>query len=126
MAVFYHPTRGAPTTTVTIAGLESYPSSRPLEKIQVRAETPGGKAIVYNLANSVQWLTLIIKNLKTADRTSLLDFIQTTVDFSSNTFDLTDDAGTQYDSCLFWIDNADFVNVINDLFEEELLIRVSP
>jgi hypothetical protein len=126
MAVFYHPTRGAPTTTLTIAFLEFTPKSRPEDKFQSRRLTPGGAAVVDDLGVSEQFLGINIRNLTPANRTSLLNFIKTTVDWASDTFDFDDDGGNQFNTVRFWFDTMDFQRRISgvELYNEEILLRV--
>ena len=107
MARFDFPNRSAPTTTVIITPLESLPSSRPVRFFQSRQMTPGGRAIVGDLAPPVQFIELVIKHLAEADKTALLNFIQNQANGAVNTFDFTDDTNVQYDACRFWFDDID-------------------
>ena len=133
MAVFYHPNRGASTTTISIGNtslnlLETRPKPRPREKFQSRDVTPGGTAIVYDLlTNAVVFITLIIRDMDSTDHTALVNFIETTVNWASDTFDLDDDRGNQFNSVRFWFDSHDFRRPRGiELFNEELQLRVDP
>lgn len=126
MATLFFPDRTSPTTTLVIPSLESYPSSRPVQKLQARGTTPGGKPLVYDLGGEIQLLVLAIRLLAAADKTSLENFIRNTLNLSSNSFDFTDDNGTEYDTCRVWQDETDFQNVTPGFFEEEILLRQDP
>jgi hypothetical protein len=124
MAVFYYPDRNTPDKTITVSNLESHPSGRQKDILQGRDVTPGGAAIVYNLGVTIQFLTLIIKNLSPTDRAAIANLIDDRTDGASNTFDFTDDDGNTYDSCRFWFDDYDFRQDNPMLYSESLLIRV--
>lgn len=133
MAVLYHPNRGASTTTIAIGNtslnlLETRPKPRPKEKFQSRDETPGGTAIVYDLlSNPIQEIVLIIRDMDSTDHTALVSFIETTVNWASDTFDFDDDRGNQFNSVRFWFNEHDFRRARGiELFNEDLLLRVDP
>ena len=126
MAIFYYPSR--PTNVLEIDFLETRPKPRPNEKFQSRDETPGGAAIVYDLlTDPVELLTLLIRDLTSANKISLVDFIEITVNWASNTFDFDDDRGNQFDGVRFWFDEHDFRRPRGiELFNEDLRLRVDP
>ncbi len=126
MAIFYFPTRGAPSDTLDIPGLESYPSSRPEEEMQSRDRTPGGTPIIYDLGPTLQFISLRITLLSAANKASLTTFIKTTVSWSSSTFDFDDDFGTEYNTCRFWFSDLDFQQRFLNRFDEDLLLAVDP
>lgn len=128
MATFYHPNRGASTTTLTIDFLETKPKPRPNEKFQSRDETPAGTAIVYDLLPAaIEFISLIIRDLSAANKASLVSYIETTVNWASDTFDFDDDRGNQFNSVRFWFDEHDFRRPRGiELFNENLRLRVDP
>lgn len=126
MAIFYYPDRSSPSTTLPIAPLESFPSSRSEDNSQSHDETPGREIISYDLGPVVGFLELNIKNLSLADKNSLIDFIKNTVNWKEKTFDFTDDQGIQYDSCRFMLARHEFVQTDVQLYAEVIEIRVDP
>lgn len=122
----YYPTKAAPSTTLTITGLESRPASRPREDMRGMRVTPGGTAIIDNLGPTVQWLELKINLLSAADKTGLVDFIENTVGWNDDTFEFDDGKGVSYQSVRFWFTEHDFQETTLDRFEEVLLLRIDP
>lgn len=126
MAVFYYPNRSAPTTTVTITHLESYPAVRIKEPLQSVDELAGGGQAVYDLGGTIEYVPLKIRSLSSANKTSLLNFIVTTCNFRANTFDFTDDQSTDYNTCRFDIDSVRFSQAFLNNFQEDILLRLGP
>jgi len=124
MAVFYFPNRTSPTATLTLSKLEAYPSARPLQKLQSRDMTPGGAPVVYDLGVTLEYVNIVIQLINDIDKASLLSFIQNTVSWSVDSFDLTDDRGVQYNTCRFWLDALQFSLESFEYSSVEILILV--
>jgi len=86
--------------------------------------TPGGAAVVYDLAPPIQFVALKIKNLSQADKNNLNNFIQNTVNWASNIFDYTDDQNNEHNGCRFWFDDLNFAQTSHQLYAEELVLAV--
>lgn len=119
MAVFNHS-----TTTLIITPLESFPSLRSKQKLQSRDETPGGDVIVYDLGEVIEFLELEIKSLSSADKDALNNFIEIVVNWTSETFDFTDDKGVQYDNVRFFFDSHNTTQTSLDSYAKNLLLRL--
>jgi len=125
MATFYYPNRTTPTTTLVISPLSSFPNVKTFEKIQTKIVTPGGTPIVYDLGLSAAlYLTVSVPLIESANRTALQNFIITTVDFATASFDFTDDLSVQYDDCLFWFDTIAFSQIKPEIHQVNFDIRV--
>lgn len=113
---------------LTISFLETRPKPRPNEKFQSRDVTPAGVAIVYDLlTDPVELLTLLIRDLTSANKIALVDFIEITVNWASDTFDFDDDRSNQFNGVRFWFDEHDFRRPRGiELFNEDLVLRVDP
>jgi len=126
MATFYFPNRGAPSTTLTIAGLEKFPSSYPKEGMQSVDETPGGEQIVYDLGPDIQRIDISMRGLSTANKNSLANFIDTIVNWRESSFDFDSDDATEYNTVRFNLNRHDFVQNPISRFNEIIELRVDP
>lgn len=128
--IFHYPTRAADPTGAagaSIAGLESYPSDRPVEKPQSRGFTGGNAPLSEDLGAAIFWLELKIENLSGANKTALFTFINTTANWSASSFDITDHNGVEYDTCYIWQDTVSFPKqeLPEDRHSEAMLILVT-
>lgn len=93
---FYHPNRGAPTTTVTIGDKEQNPSTRPTRGLQSAFETDAGEVFVYQWGPAIAVFPLRLWPLAKADADALEAFFITTVNYRVERFDFDDSLGRQY------------------------------
>lgn len=106
--IFHYPTRAADPTGsagASIAGLEAYPSIRPIQFCQQRAVTGGNVAKVRSLGGTIYYLDLSLKNISSTAFDDLQDFMIDTANGAINSFDVTDHNGVQYNTCRFWQDD---------------------
>jgi hypothetical protein len=127
MAVFYFPTRGAPTTTLTIGFLETKPKPRVKRKAQSRDLTPGLTPVVYDLGTgTITTISILIRQLTAANNTSLDNFIENIINYSSSSFDFDDDNGNQFDTVYYWQDTINEARPEGiDLFNKEMQLLVT-
>lgn len=128
VVTLYHPSRGAPTTTITINfALDNAPKPRRVEKLQSRDVLAGAGIAVYNLEpDPIQYIDLNIKNLTQTDKDVVVDFIENKIDFSSTHFDL-DIGSDQYDNVLYWQDDHNFQRPRGiNLYSEIITLIVDP
>jgi hypothetical protein len=117
------------SNSLTINGLEYYPSSRQNETMQSVEITPGGHEKTFDLGPEFIFLSIDIRNLSNANRALLLTFIRTTINYRQNFFDFTDDKGVKYIFCSFQFNSIDFSRDTegpdSSLFSEIINIRVN-
>lgn len=126
--IFHFPTRAADpngAAGASIAGLESYPSDRPVEKPQSRGFTGGNVPLSEDLGTSIKFLELKIDNLTQASKNALFTMIDTTANWAANSFDITDHDSVQFDTCYFWFDSVSFPKNEQSRFSERILILVT-
>jgi hypothetical protein len=104
VAIFRYPNKYSPTTTITISPLEEIATSDDTELGYVVKETAGRVIKTRQLGSDVVIRQLRIRDITTAEKELLKNFILNTLSGPTDTFDLEDDEGVEYLGCRF-VDN---------------------
>jgi hypothetical protein len=124
MAIFYGLTR--PNNPLTITPLENLPSRRPKKKPQFLDVMADGTVKQQGLGPARQEIVLSIKNLPAADKTSLYNYIENTIQWGKNSFDFDDDQGVEYSNCRLVTGKIANKQYKLNLYSDELHIIVEP